>query len=102
MKRRTHGPQQSVPTERLHQALNGPFIKDAVTVLGLAVGRDKYDRNVLLAKRQLSLKVGPAHPGQPNIQDQTVRPHDNVRREKLFSRAEAPDPESTALEHPRN
>ena len=48
MKGGPDGSQQSVPAERLHQAVNGPFIKDAVTVVGVCVGRDKNDWNVLL------------------------------------------------------
>jgi hypothetical protein len=84
MKSDLDGSQQSVPAERLHQAVNGPVIKDAVTVVVLRVSRDEHDRNMLLADCQFSLKVAPAHAGHPEIQDETAGPRGHIRREERF------------------
>ncbi|MGY3441201.1 hypothetical protein ACVW17_001202 [Bradyrhizobium sp. USDA 4473] len=67
----------------------------ALTVIGIiAVTGHEYDRNMNVGLGQLRLKVEPAQPGQPDVQDQAARDIRKLVLQKFMRRPEHGGPQA--------
>src|SRR5712691_12572337 len=85
---------QGLFAEWLEQAFHGTIFEHAGTNGLVPVASDEDDWNVLPAKLQLPLEIGPGHAGHDDIEDQTAGLADAIRREELFRRRKCPDHEA--------
>src|SRR5690348_14915650 len=80
--------QQRRLAEWLAQALHGTLFEHAWTNGPISVTGNEDDRNLLPAKLQFSLEIGPGHARHGDVEDQTPGLADATGREKLLRRRE--------------
>src|SRR2546428_4878996 len=81
--------EKSILTERLAQVRDGAISQRprACALVG-SVRRYENDRNVTLARRELTLELKPTHPGHPHIENQAVGLAELLRIRELLGRRE--------------
>src|SRR4051812_33548017 len=90
--------QQFCLTERLEQTVGGTSLDELRPDSIVAMGGDEDDRDLRLPLGELPLKFRPRHPRHGDIEDQTVRSVDAIRRQEIFSRREGADREAELLQ----
>jgi len=89
MKCRIDGLKQSRVAEWFEQALHGAMFEEPRANTLIRASGDEDDWNLPPAKLQFPLKVGSAHPGHGDVEDQAFSLADTIGREELFRRRES-------------